>query len=65
MVHADHVIEKLTLKPCPFCKDIKVSVQGSPGATPPMNWFYCKRCHASGPVSETVDGAAIKWNERR
>lgn len=49
-----------TIKPCPFCGSIIVSVS----RTAKLFWVFCKNCNAEGISKETEAEAIEAWNNR-
>ena len=53
---------------CPFCGAKKLDMLEADDKLKELvrrvHWLYCKGCHASGPVKETVLEAAEAWNRR-
>lgn len=56
-----------TYLPCPFCGAVpNVSGIAQTGYGVGCAWWriVCRRCHADGPLGETVKEAIVRWNKR-
>lgn len=60
------LIEKIALKPCPFCggEAVLVAEPGDADETGPLAFVYCHKCGASTEREEYDADAIAAWNNR-
>jgi Lar family restriction alleviation protein len=54
----------LPIKPCPFCSSRDVAVETLGTENRPFYAVSCDDCEATGPLSDSYDGAIEAWNTR-
>ncbi len=58
------MMDKVELKPCPFCGEANEIRLTSNGIKFILYWVRCDKCFAVSGAAETADEAIALWNTR-
>ena len=57
-------VERLVIKPCPFCGNADLEMWDTVSEQPSPNQVYCRNCMTNGPMGENTEEGIALWNER-